>query len=125
MLAAHPSSVPTLWEQGLWDQEDMWGANHAWLALKAAGHESNNWLVLGPWFHSQAESLCWNIGPLKWAGDTTQQFRRDMVLPFFNQHLENGPPANLARVTVYNPGENHWERFGPGRARVKAAARIR
>ena len=30
------SSVPTLWEQGLWDQEDMWGAIHSWLALGAA-----------------------------------------------------------------------------------------
>ena len=27
LVAAHPSNVPTLWEQGLWDQEDMWGAN--------------------------------------------------------------------------------------------------
>jgi putative CocE/NonD family hydrolase len=23
LMAAHPSNVPTLWEQGLWDQEDM------------------------------------------------------------------------------------------------------
>src|ERR1700754_792924 len=53
LLAARPSTVPTLWEQGLFDQEDMWGANHAWLALKAAGHASNNWLVMGPWSHSQ------------------------------------------------------------------------
>ena len=36
LMAAHPSNVPTLWEQGLWDQEDMWGANHAFAALKAA-----------------------------------------------------------------------------------------
>jgi hypothetical protein len=52
LLAEHPSDVPTLWEQGLWDQEDMWGANHAFAALKAKGHEANNWLVMGPWFHS-------------------------------------------------------------------------
>ena len=31
-----------MWEQGLWDQEDMWGAIHAYLALKAAGHGDNN-----------------------------------------------------------------------------------
>jgi putative CocE/NonD family hydrolase len=109
LLAAHPSSVPTLWEEGLWDQEDMWGTIHAWLALKAAGHESNNWLVLGPWFHSQIGEKGYSLGPLKWDGDTTQQFRRDMVLPFFNEHLRDGAPANLARATVYNTGENHWE----------------
>jgi putative CocE/NonD family hydrolase len=111
LLAAHPSSVPTLWEQGLWDQEDMWGTVHAWLTLKAAGHEANNWLVLGPWFHSQIGEKGYSLGPLKWNGDTTQQFRRDMVLPFFNEHLRDGPPANLPRAAVYNTGENHWDRL--------------
>jgi putative CocE/NonD family hydrolase len=110
LLAAHPSSVPTLWEQGLWDQEDMW-ANHGWLALKAAGHEANNWLVLGPWSHSQVNHIGDSLGPLRWVGDTAEQFRRDMVLAFFNEHLRDGPSAHLARATVYNTGENRWEHF--------------
>ncbi len=111
LMAQHPSNVPTMWEQGLWDQEDMWGANHAFAALKAAGHESNNWLVMGPWFHSQVNREGWNLGVFKWDGDTALQFRRDMVLPFFNEHLKDGPPANLPRVTIYNPSENHWEHY--------------
>jgi putative CocE/NonD family hydrolase len=37
MVAAHPSNVPTIWLQGLWDQEDMWGAIHSYLELKAKG----------------------------------------------------------------------------------------
>jgi hypothetical protein len=110
-VAAHPSNVPTLWEQGLWDHEDIWGANHAWLALKAAGHEANNWLVMGPWFHSQVNGEGYNLGPFKWDGDTALQFRRDMVLPFFNQYLKGGPAADLARATIYNPAENRWQRF--------------
>jgi putative CocE/NonD family hydrolase len=111
LVAAHPSSVPTLWEQGLWDQEDMWGANHAWLALKAAGHEATNWLILGPWYHSQIAATGYSLGPLLWEGDTTRQYHHDMVLPFFNQYLRDGPPAQLARVTVYNTGENRWEQL--------------
>ena len=111
MVAAHPSDVPTLWEQGIWDQEDMWGANHSWLALKAAGHESNNWLVIGPWFHSQAIHVGWNIGPFRWPGDTAEQFRHDMVFEFFNQYLREGPPARLPRVTVYSVSESRWESF--------------
>ena len=31
-------AVPTMWLQGLWDQEDMWGAIHCYLALKARRH---------------------------------------------------------------------------------------
>ena len=111
LLAAHPANVPTLWEQGLWDQEDMWGANHSWLALKAAGHAANNWLVMGPWYHSQANHFGWSIGPLRWPGDTALQFRREMLLKFFDQYLKDGPAANLPHVNIYNPTQSRWEGF--------------
>jgi putative CocE/NonD family hydrolase len=112
-LAARPSQVPTLWVQDLWNQETMWGATHAWLALKSAGHESNNWFVLGPWFAFQVGSRSggWNLGVFKWPEDTAEQFRHSMVMPFFNQYLRNGPPANLARATIYSPAEKRWQRF--------------
>ena len=109
LLAQRPSNIPTLWEQGLFDQEDMWGANHAWRALKAVGHLANNWLCLGPWSHSQINREGFSLGPLRWEGDTARHFRRDMVMPFFREHLQDGPPAKLARVTVYNTSENRWE----------------
>jgi len=111
LLAQRPSNIPTLWEQGLFDQEDMWGANHAWRALKAVGHLANNWLCLGPWSHSQINREGFSLGPLRWEGDTAQHFRRDMVMPFFREHLQDGPPAKLARVTVYNTSENRWDRL--------------
>ena len=111
LLAAHPSTVPTLWEQGLWDQEDMWGANHSFAALKAAGHESTNWLVMGPWFHSQVNRPGWSLGPFKWNGDTAAQYRTQMVFPFFNHYLNGGPDPHLPRAAIYNDAENHWDGF--------------
>ncbi|MFN8583457.1 MAG: CocE/NonD family hydrolase, partial [Gemmatimonadaceae bacterium] len=111
VLAARASNVPTLWTQGLWDQEDMWGANHAWRALKAAGHESTNWLVLGPWNHVQVNAGATSLGPMQWNVNTTLQYQRDILLPFLDEHLRDGPPARLARVTVYNTGAKTWERF--------------
>src|SRR5439155_8106646 len=33
-MAAQPLKVPTMWIQGLWDQEDMWGAIHSYLAIE-------------------------------------------------------------------------------------------
>jgi putative CocE/NonD family hydrolase len=111
LLAARPSSVPTLWEQGLWDSDDIWGANRAWLAQKAAGRAANNWLVMGPWFHSQINGTGYEAGPLRWEGDTARQYNRDMVLPFIEHYLRDGPAHNLPRVTVYNTGENRWEHF--------------
>lgn len=111
LLAANPSNVPTIWEQGLWDQEDMYGAITAWEALKAKGKTGNNFLVMGPWRHSQVNREGRELGPFKWNGDTAEQFREDMVLPLFNQYLMDGPAANLPQAAIYNTGENHWDKL--------------
>jgi putative CocE/NonD family hydrolase len=111
LVAARPSNVPTMWMQGLWDQEDMWGAVHSFEALKAAGHLANNYLVMGPWRHSQVNYDGSSLGPFKWDGDTATQFRRDVLLPFFNQYLKDGPVADTPKAYIYNTGENHWDRF--------------
>jgi putative CocE/NonD family hydrolase len=111
LLAANPSNVPTLWEQGLWDQEDMYGAITAWEALKAKGKTGNNFLVMGPWRHSQINREGRALGPFLWEGDTAAQFRERMVLPLFDQYLKDGPAVTLPAATVYNTGENRWERF--------------
>lgn len=111
LLAANPSNVPTIWEQGLWDQEDMYGAITAWEALKAKGKTGNNFLVMGPWRHSQVNRDGRELGPFKWNGDTAQQFREDMVLPLFNHYLKDGPAANLPQAAIYNTGENHWDKL--------------
>ncbi|HTJ17200.1 MAG TPA: CocE/NonD family hydrolase [Steroidobacteraceae bacterium] len=111
ILAARPSTVPTLWTQGLWDQEDMWGANHAWRALKAAGKDANNWLVLGPWNHIQGPTSATALGPMQWDIDTAREYQHNMLMPFLDEHLRGGPPANLPRVAVFNTGEKRWDRF--------------
>ena len=116
LLAANPSNVPTIWEQGLWDQEDMYGAITAWEALKGTQGKSgaklgNNHLVMGPWRHSQINREGRSLGPFQWNGDTAQQFREDMLLPYFNQYLKDGPAVTLPAAAIYNTGENHWDKF--------------
>jgi predicted acyl esterase len=102
-----------MWIQGLWDQEDMWGAIHCYEAVepKDTGNDKN-FLVMGPWRHSQVNYDGYSLGPLLWNGNTTEQFRRDVLLPFFNQYLMDGAPkADTPPVLIYNTGENHWDRF--------------
>jgi putative CocE/NonD family hydrolase len=82
-----------------------------WEALKAAGHESNNWLVMGPWRHSGVNYDGTSLGPLNWEGDTALQFRRDVLLPFFDHYLKDRPAADPPRALIYNTGENHWDRL--------------
>jgi putative CocE/NonD family hydrolase len=112
LVARRPAAVPTMWLQGLWDQEDMWGAIHCYLALKKAGQADHNYLVMGPWRHSQVNREGYSLGPLRWDGDTTAQFRRDVLRPFFDQYLKSGAPkADTPKVLIYNTGENHWDRL--------------
>jgi putative CocE/NonD family hydrolase len=112
LVAEHPSPVPAMWIQGLWDQEDMWGAIHCYLALKAHGQADHNFLVMGPWRHSQVNYDGYNLGPLKWQGDTATEFRRDVLKPFFDTYLKTGAPkAGTPQVFIYNTGENHWDRL--------------
>jgi uncharacterized protein len=113
IMAAAPLTVPILWEQGLWDQEDMWGAIHSYQAVEPKDtNNDKNFLVMGPWCHSQINRDGWSLGPFLWNGNTTLQFRRDMILPFFKQYLvEGAPKADLAPVAIYNTGENRWDKF--------------
>ncbi|MFT9100163.1 MAG: CocE/NonD family hydrolase [Zymomonas mobilis subsp. pomaceae] len=112
LVAAHPSKVPTMWIQGLWDQEDMWGAIHSFEALKMVGQEDHNYLVMGPWRHSQVNYNGSSLGALNWNGDTALQFRRDVLLPFFNHYLKDQPQTQTTpRALIYNTGENHWDKL--------------
>jgi putative CocE/NonD family hydrolase len=113
VMAKVPLAVPTMWLQGLWDQEDMWGAIHSYEAVEPKDTANDkNFLVMGPWRHSQVNYEAFSLGPLRWDGDTDLQFRRDVLLPFFNQYLLDGATgADTPPVLIYNTGENHWDRF--------------
>ena len=113
VMAEQPLEVPVMWLQGLWDQEDMWGANHCYAAVEPKDKNNDmNFLVMGPWRHSGVNYEGYSLGPMKWKGDTALQFRRDVLLPFFNQYLKDGAPkADTPPVFIYNTGENHWDRF--------------
>ncbi len=112
-MAAQPLKIPTMWIQGLWDQEDMWGAIHCYLAMEPKDtHNDMNFLVMGPWRHSGVNYEGFALGPMKWEGDTALQFRRDVLKPFFDQYLKDGSPrADTPPVLIYNTGENHWDRL--------------
>jgi putative CocE/NonD family hydrolase len=113
VMAKTPLKVPTMWLQGLWDQEDMYGANHSYQAMEGRDvRNDRNYLVMGPWRHSQVNYNGASLGDLKFDGDTALQFRRDVLKPFFDQYLVDGAPkANTPPVLIYNTGANHWDRL--------------
>lgn len=112
-MARTELKVPTMWLQGLWDQEDMWGAVHSYAAMEPRDTGNTlNYLVMGPWRHSQVNYDGSSLGALKFEGDTALQFRRDVLKPFFDQYLVDGAPkAQTPPVLIYNTGENHWDKL--------------
>jgi putative CocE/NonD family hydrolase len=112
LLAKQPLTVPTIWLQGLWDQEDMWGAIHTYQALEPKDTANDkNFLIMGPWYHSQINREGTSLGPLRWNSDTTLEVRRDVIKPFFDHYLKDAPKPDTPPVLIYNTGENRWDRF--------------
>lgn len=113
VMARTPLKVPTMWLQGLWDQEDMWGAIHSYEAMEPRDTGNDrNYLVMGPWRHSQVNYEGASLGALQFDGDTALQFRRDVLKPFFDQYLVDGAPkADTPPVLIYDTGANHWDRL--------------
>src|SRR5579859_74129 len=112
-LAGQPLKVPTMWVGALWDQEDMWGTIHAYMATEPKDVNNDmNFLVLGPWRHSGVNYEQRQQNSIKLPGDTATQFRLEILKPFLDEHLKtNGPKANTPPVYIFRTGANAWDRL--------------
>jgi putative CocE/NonD family hydrolase len=111
-LAGQPTTVPVMFEFGAWDQEDIYGAAHAYAASLAndPNHDLTH-LVIGPWRHSGANYEGRSLGILKFDGDTALQWRRDVMKPFMDQYLKDGAPkVDTPPVFAYDTGTDKWLR---------------
>jgi putative CocE/NonD family hydrolase len=112
-LARQPLKVPTMWVGALWDQEDMWGAIHSYLATepKDAGNDMN-YLVIGPWRHSGVNYDQRRQNAVWLPGDTATEFRVKVLKPFLDAHLKtNGPKADTPPVFIFQTGTMQWQRL--------------
>jgi putative CocE/NonD family hydrolase len=124
--------VPTLEVGGYWDQEDMWGTQAEYMALRP--HEPANdpkhkvFLVLGPWNHGG-----WSRGPgdslgsplgekspqgipgfgqVTFGGQKTGEYYRTKIeAPFFEFYLKDKPGFDLKDTASFRTGENQWHRY--------------
>ena len=110
-LAAHPPKVPTMLVVGVWDQEDIYGAYRVYAALKPVAQAPLH-LVVGPWYHGQANREGSSLGALQFTGDTALEWRRDVLQPFLDHYLrDDAPAADTPPVWVYETGTNKWRRL--------------
>jgi putative CocE/NonD family hydrolase len=110
--------VPTLEVGGYWDQEDMWGTQAEYAALKK--HNDKVYLVLGPWNHGgwqdTARRLGSEFGRLDFGEPTGTEFRKRFEAPFFEAYLKNQGRFELTNidgqtVASFRTGVNRWMRY--------------
>jgi putative CocE/NonD family hydrolase len=110
ILADQPLTVPVLFVHSLWDQEDIYGALHAYKAMKA--HDTDGTkvaLAMGPWFHHQERLDGSTLGPLAFGNDTTLFFRHLMLKSFLDHYLlDTAPPGKPFPAVVFQTGSNRW-----------------
>jgi uncharacterized protein len=113
ILAAQPLKVAVMLVDGLWDQEDIYGAIAVYKAIKPKDtHNDKVFLVIGPWYHGQEIHEGSTLGPLKFGSDTALYFRREILRPFLDQYLKDGSPkADVAPVSAFETGTNRWLRL--------------
>jgi putative CocE/NonD family hydrolase len=128
----HSPEVPTLEVGGYWDQEDMWGTQAEYAALRprepANDPEHRVFLVLGPWNHGG-----WSRGPgdslgsapgqkspqglpgygeVTFGGQKTGEYYRTKIeAPFFEFYLKGKPGFDLKDTASFRTGENRWHRY--------------
>jgi putative CocE/NonD family hydrolase len=70
------------------------------------------YLVMGPWHHGQEIEDASALGAIKFGSDTGRYFREHILRPFLAHYLKDGAPKDdVAPVTAYVTGSNHWERL--------------
>jgi putative CocE/NonD family hydrolase len=113
ILAGQPLKVPVMLVDSLWDQEDIYGAPAVYKAIKPKDTANDKvFLVLGPWHHGQEIHEGSMLGTLKFNSDTALYFRREILRPFLDQYLKDGAPkADIAPVTAFETGTDHWLRL--------------
>jgi putative CocE/NonD family hydrolase len=113
LLAKEPLTVPTMLVDSLWDQEDIYGAMAVYKAVEPKDTANDKlFLVMGPWHHGQEITDGSTLGALNFNSDTGLYFREHILRPFLDHYLkDDAPQMNVAPVTAFETGTNHWERL--------------
>jgi putative CocE/NonD family hydrolase len=113
IVAREPLTVPVMLVGGLWDAEDIYGANAVWKALKAKDTRGDMVrLSVGPWYHGQEIEEGSSLGAIKFGQDTALWWRKHVLAPLLAHYLrDDAPPLHLATVTMFETGTNEWREF--------------
>ena len=101
-----------LWVGGLFDAEDCFGAWNCFKATDKQSPQTNNKIVMGPWYHGQWSREGSFLGNVRFESNTSDYFQQNLEIPFFNFYLKNkGSVNDIAKANIFFTGENKWRKL--------------
>ena len=101
-----------LWVGGLFDAEDCFGAWNCYKATEKQSPQTNSRIVMGPWYHGQWSAEGNFLGNVRFAGNTSDYFQKNIETPFFNYYLKGkGSDSQITEANIFFTGENNWKKF--------------
>jgi len=113
-LAPHMKNIhcAVLTVGGWFDAEDLQGPFTTFHSIDKNNPRIFNALVVGPWVHGG-----WyrydgeHLGRADFASSTGDFYRKNILFPFFEQHLKSSTDAKLPKAYVFETGTNVWRRY--------------
>ena len=97
---------------GWFDAEDLFGALNIYKTIEKENPGATNTIVMGPWFHGGwARSEGDALGNVRFGSKTSQYYRQEVELPFFNYYLKDKGKINQPEALVFETGSNQWKSY--------------
>jgi putative CocE/NonD family hydrolase len=97
---------------GWFDAEDLFGALNTYKTIEKTNPRARNMLVMGPWFHGGWSRAPGNLlGDIRFGSNTSEFYRSEIELPFFNCALKNICKSDQPEAYVFETGSNRWRKY--------------
>jgi putative CocE/NonD family hydrolase len=107
---------------GWFDAEDLEGPFRTYHAIGKNNPGIFNALVVGPWVHGGWARYQGNhLGRVSFASNTSDYYNKNILFPFFEQHLKGAADAKLPGASVFETGTNVWRQYSAWPPKAAAA----
>jgi uncharacterized protein len=97
---------------GWFDAEDLWGPLHIYQSIEQHNPQNSSMLVMGPWFHGGwARGDGDFLGNVGFGSKTSDFYRQNIELPFFNYYLKDKGAPKLPEAYVFETGSDQWRQY--------------
>jgi len=95
------------------DEQNLYGILNSYRELETKRPELAPQLVIGPWSHghNKRRDGQYRLGNMYYGDSISEDFQRDIELPYFEEYLKNKGKAPDFSAKVFNMGTHQWETY--------------